>query len=552
MALLLTKSDLLGAATPETAAVAAGPLQMTRHALRVHFPDNATMAISSLGPAWPASLQPDNLAAPLSWLLRVLQAQDEARMDWLWPAARGDLAVRERCVECFTDRYPQAPSAARYAEQLATARRARRRRRGLMATGTAACLLLGLASYDVLGRENARRFEAENAQAPAAILARWQSYQAWHPTRSLFQPGATRAEEGHLRDLAAQARRQASEASLAELRRRGNDPDADPEAVWREFQTFRADYPEVDIGGDLEQVRTAIKVRRDVQMARRAQQSLDRLVSAEQNGEELTELLARTDGFLRDHAGTPQEADVRKRRDAYLQRIDEHDIETARSYSAREPLNFQTRREHYQRYLDRHPDGAFRKEAEYALKTIDSDWDRHDFRAVRDHLLAKPGDMTGLVARCRSYLAVHAQGQFAEAATDLLRWSERVTAPGEYKVVLRSGSFDRGIARWLSRGPDLSVELEVAGVRYGPSPIVANSYNPEWYYEFSRPVRWKLGDPVRIRVVDHDWKDRVVLDIAAEDGDPLGMRLLTGEIASGAHRLTFESEFALPTLPRIE
>jgi hypothetical protein len=156
------------------------------------------------------------------------------------------------------------------------------------------------------------------------------------------------------------------------------------------------------------------------------------------------------------------------------------------------------------------------------------------------------------VARCRSYLAVHAQGQFAEAATDLLRWSERVTAPGEYKVVLRSGSFDRGIARWLSRGPDLSVELEVAGVRYGPSPIVANSYNPEWYYEFSRPVRWKLGDPVRIRVVDHDWKDRVVLDIAAEDGDPLGMRLLTGEIASGAHRLTFESEFALPTLPRIE
>ena len=57
----------------------------------------------------------------------------------------------------------------------------------------------------------------------------------------------------------------------------------------------------------------------------------------------------------------------------------------ARNYSARQPLNFQTRREAYQRYLDRHPGGASAAEARTAVVTIDADWDRHDFRAVRDH-----------------------------------------------------------------------------------------------------------------------------------------------------------------------
>src|SRR5262249_12675090 len=153
-------------------------------------------------------------------------------------------------------------------------------------------------------------------------------------------------------------------------------------------------------------------------------------------------------------------------------------------YSAREPLNFQTRREHYQHYLDRHPDGASRSEADAALKAIEADWDRHDFRTVRDHFLAKPGEIAELVARCRTYLAVHARGQFKESADDLLKWSERVTATNGYKVTLRGGHFEKRIARFFSRGPDLSVELEVAGVRYGPSNITVNKYDPEWNYEF--------------------------------------------------------------------
>ena len=127
-----------------------------------------------------------------------------------------------------------------------------------------------------------------------------------------------------------------------------------------------------------------------------------------------------------------------------------------------------------------------------------------------------------------------------------------MTAPNDYKVTLRRGHFDRKVARFFSLGPDLSVELEVAGVRYGPSNITVNKYDPEWNYEFNRPVRWKLGDKVIIRVTDHDWKDRVVVEIASADDDRLGMRLLSGEANSGPNRLTFESGFALPTLPTIE
>jgi hypothetical protein len=164
----------------------------------------------------------------------------------------------------------------------------------------------------------------------------------------------------------------------------------------------------------------------------------------------------------------------------------------------------------------------------------------------------KPGETAELVARCRTYLAVHPQGQFTAAAKELLRWTECVTAPGEYRVVVRNGKFERKIAPYLSRGPKLSVELEVNGVRYGPSPIVVNSCDPSWDYEFPRAIRWKLGDAVRIRVSEHSWKTSVEVEVASEPGDPLALRLLTGEVWSGKNWLRFESDFKLPELPTIE
>jgi len=176
--------------------------------------------------------------------------------------------------------------------------------------------------------------------------------------------------------------------------------------------------------------------------------------------------------------------------------------------------------ENYQAYLDKHPSGVFGSEATAALQAIEADWDKHDFRAVRDHFLATPNNIPELVNRCRSYLAVHPQGRFNRvrrrpAPLERARHCPRRVPRGPAQRPLR-----QKVARFFSRGPDLSVEIEVGGVRYGPSNIVKNDYNPEWDYEFPRRIRWKLGDPIRVRVTDHDWKDRVVVEIATQRRRP--------------------------------
>lgn len=345
-----------------------------------------------------------------------------------------------------------------------------------------------------------------------------------------------------------QANRKAGE--LAALRRAGGDPDVDADAVWRQLQDFRARHAED--ADTVQPLQETLKARRDEQLNARALRAFDELKTAEGRGADLTQMLELTNRFLNDFAGSRGESEVRQLRLAYLLRLDERDIEAARNLSARQPLAFAARRELYQHYLDKHPAGAFVSEAQSALQALEADWDRNDFRAVRDHFQARPGEVAELVTRCRTYLAVHPRGKFAASATELLRWTERVTAPGEYRVVLRNGAFERGLARTLSRGPDLSVELEVAGVRYGPSTIVRNRYDPEWEYEFPRRIRWKLGDPVRVRVSDHDYWSRVVVDIVSAEEEPLAMQLLSGELWCGANRITFASDFALPTLPQIE
>jgi hypothetical protein len=552
MGLLVTKADLLGTEGADVETLSANRFGMTRHALHAHAPQHGTFAVSSLGMRWPGAVEPRGLDAPLAWLASALQAQDEKRLDWLWSTVPGRVDLLERCVAAFARRYPGTKTAVEYAGRLRTLRRQRLRRRCFAGLGVAAALLLSLGSYDVYGQHAAERYEAEHREVPSAVLTNWRTYQKWHPTRALFQPGAARLEESHARELTEQARKKECEARLAELRRRGADPDADPDPVWQQFVSFHNDFPDANVDADVSALRDAVKIRRDEQLAQKAQRAHDELLSAEQHTSDLPVLLALTERFLRDHPGSGFESDVRHRRDLFLTRLDERDLEAARNYSAREPLNFQTRREQYQRYLDRHPDGTFRKQAEEALQAIERDWDRNDFRAVRDHYVSKPAEIPELVARCRSYLAIHPTGQFVGAANDLLRWSERVTERHEYKVTLRRGDFDHKINKWFTRSPDLSVELEVNGVLYGPSNIVVNHFDPEWNYEFSRPVKWKLGDKVVIRVTDHDYWKKMVVEIASADDDPLAMKLLSGEAASGPNRLTFESDFALPKLPPIE
>jgi hypothetical protein len=337
---------------------------------------------------------------------------------------------------------------------------------------------------------------------------------------------------------------------LGELTRRAADPESDPEEVWRLYRDLRTNFPDREPDAALERVRETARLRRDAAREHAARTALAELEHAEGQAD-LAALIARADRFLREHADTPSAAEVSKRRQTYLRRLDEHDIDAARDYSAREPLNFHTRRQRYQEYLDRHPSGAFAAEATEAMSAIGAEWDRHDYRLVRDHYRDHPGEVKELEARGRSYLAAHAQGRFRAAVAELLRWTEQVVEPHDYRVVLKSGQFDKKVAWMLSRGPDLSVEIEVNGARYGPSNIVANRYDPAWDYEFPRRVRWKLGDPVRIRVYDHDYYKRLVLDVVSGN-DPVAFWMLSGEVLAGNNSLTFESDFRLPELPPAE
>jgi hypothetical protein len=561
MAVVLTKADRLaapeGLAGPGAAAAVGeseGPrFDMCCHALATHAPGRALFAVSSLGgpPAEGFTPRPAGLAEPLAWLADALQAQDEARLAALGAASPRDLSVMGRCVACFTRRYPGAPAGAAHRRRLAALRQGRLRRRALLAAAVALALVLLGGAYDAWGAWQAGRFAAANADDPAAVRARWDGYRAWHPTRHLLRPGAARAEEELLRDLDARVERRRRDALLADLRRQGADPDADPEAVWRLFQRYHADYPAQEVEGDLAGLRSRIKARRDAERERLARAALAELEAAEGRAD-LPDLLARADAFLRAHDGTPQAEEARRRRAGYFARLDERDFEAARAYSVQRPLNFQTRLERYQAYLDRHPTGAFAGEARAAVGAVAAEWDKHDFRGVRDHFRDKPAEVKETAALARSYLAAQPHGRFRDAAAGLLRWLERAGQERDYRVVLRRGQFDRHIAWFFSRGPDLSVELEINGALYGPSTIVANRYDPAWDFEFPRPVRWKLGDPVRIRVYDHDYYRRLVVDIASAPDDPFALRLLNGETSLGPNSVVLETDFAVPVLPDVE
>jgi hypothetical protein len=566
MALVLTKADLIwaGGEVPPAGrdALIERRFAMTRHTLALHCPQHALFAVSSLGAPLPAieegaapppfTPRPAGLGGPLAWLAQTLQAQAQARLERLWQIAPAQSALLERSVASFARQYPDNPATAIFRRRLRELRRRRLGRRALVTAVTVAALLLGLRGYDAYGEQQAVRFAAAHEDDPIAVRRQWESFQVWHPTRHLFRSGAADAERTRVQELDARVRARDYADRLADLRRRAADPDADPEGVWHLLQAFHADYPDHDVDSDWQQFRQALKERRDAERERRARAALEDLDRRERK-EDLGALIEQAGRLLLEHAGTPQESEIRRRHAAYLARLDEHDLEAARAYSAAHPLNFHTRREHYQRYLDRHPDGPLAHEAVEAIKAIDADWDRHDFRAVRDHFQGHPGDVQQLQVLCRSYLAAHPQGRFRDSATELLRWTERVTAPGEYRVTLRCGGFDPALSFWASRDTSLSVEIEVGGVIYGPSNIVAHRFDPDWNYEFPRRVRWKMGDRVIIRVTDHAyWRKRAVCSFASDEEDPLAMRMLSGETRSGKNSITFESDFAMPVLPAIE
>src|SRR5262249_47573285 len=176
----------------------------------------------------------------------------------------------------------------------------------------------------------------------------------------------------------------------------------------------------------------------------------DRAVARKQ----LEDLVGRANRLLTEHAGVPLESELRVRRDSYVLRIDEGDFEEAKAYSLKEPLNFQTRRERYQTYLDRHPQGAFVKDARSAIAEVEGAWDRNEFRPIRDLFLEKPHETKDLVARCEQYLQKHTRGNYRDVARDLIDWCERMKGEREFTVRAVRGEFSEKLGRWYTRGPD--------------------------------------------------------------------------------------------------
>ncbi len=566
MALVVTKGDLLEAGDAEAVRqLLSQQLGMTRHSLATHCPWHDAFVLSSLGPA-DGLLAPWGLDAPLAWLAWALHEQDCARLERLWQLAggkyrRASAGPLAEATRAFSRRYPDSPAGKAFRGRLAKARRQRAVRWVL---GVAAALLsigVGLWGYDAWGEHAARAAAAENADNPAAARQAWSDYQLWHPTRGLTRPAAALDyEKEQVAELDRVLREQQHAADLAELRRRAVDPDADPEVVWAEFLRFRERFPEYDLDADVARLRARIKSASDdkreqreraerAERERKALLAVRQLELSERKGD-LAALVSLAGQLARDNARTSGEAELLRRQAIYLSRLDERDFEAARDYSRRNPGNYFTRRQHYRQYLDRHPSGAHASEARRALVSIAGEWDRHDYRQIREHYIEKPTDFKGLKARCLAYLSAHADGRYRSSVTNMVRWCNKVSEPADYKVTLKSGSFSKKAAAWLSRGARLSVEIEVGGVRYGPSTIAARGYEPEWDYEFSRPVRWQAGDSVRIIITDNYYWKRTVCDWTYDD--ILAMKHLSGEVEVRYGTLTFASDFAMPTLPRAD
>jgi hypothetical protein len=616
VALLLTKFDRVIASLPafdedSAAAELSGPLVerivderygMTRHALRQHAPDGAIFAVSSYGLGStgnrpPASLHPMGLEGPLSWLAERLEERDRAQMEWLWDLAPGDLPRLERCVSAYERRYPKSNGSFEFRARLdALVKKRKRRRLGRVALGGLA-MLGGLALYDLWGYHRASTFAADPQNAPSLVARRWSEMLAAHPSLSIFFPslarqarlnkaewtvkaadvqvatGVARADLGtKLNDLKEQAPQLAPAIEKVEKAREAARHDErwkevyanalslsaieEPEKPLAELDAFLREFPDSPKRPDVIALAKTLKNELTTRKTAVEKKLVDDLARSESlPGASLPDLIERARHFLSEYPESPYRAEVTTHLEGYVGKLDERDIERARDYSRKFPTNFNTRIERYREYLKAHQTGGkFIGEAIDATDRIAREWDLHAYRQAYDHSIAHPNDVPEVARRLRDYLRDHADGRFAHDAKGYLDWWDKVSVPGNYRVTLRRGEVEPTVGKYFSGGaPDLGVVLEVAGAVYGPSSVIRDSHRPIWDYTFARPIVWKYGDPVTIRIIDYDWSASEVYTLNSPHGDPLAMKMLSGTVRpakGGSTSITFSSDFFMPTLTR--
>ncbi len=577
---------------------------MTRHALRQHAPEGAIFAVSSYGPGStsnrpPSILHPMGLEGPLGWLAEQLEARDRAQMEWLWDLAPTDLPRLTRCVAAYERRYPRSNRSYEFRARLKALERRRRRRRVGKVLVTAAVLLATLAGYDFWGFHRATAFERD-PENPAPLVARqWSSFLAGHPSLSLFWP--TLARQARLRkaewtvkaadvqiatgaagpdlsdrlegikeqapQLAPAIRKVEQARELVRHDERWKEVYAealslsaidDPEKPLAQLDAFLREFPDSPRRAEVLALARSLKNELTSRRAAVERKLVDDLIRSESlPGTSLSDLIDKARQFLADHPESSYRTEVQGRLDDYVHKLDERDIERARDYSRRYPTNFATRIERFQDYLKSHQAGGrFLSEAIEARERIAREWDIYAYRQAYDHDLAHHDDVAEVARRLRDYLRDHPDGHFAADARTYLDWWDKISVPGEYRVTLRRGEVEPSVGKYFSGGaPDLGVVVEVAGVVHGPSPVIRDTHRPIWDYTFPRPITWKLGDPITIRIIDYDWSASEVYTLNSRQGDPLAMRMLSGTIRpskGGATTLVFSSDFSIPTLSRPE
>jgi GTPase SAR1 family protein len=577
---------------------------MTRHALAEHAPEGAIFAVSSFGPGAvgnrpPAELRPMGLEGPLGWVAEQLEARDRAEMNRLLELAPRDLTRLERCVAAYERRYPRSNRSYEFRGRLKKQERNRRWRRVTRAVAAGLVGLGALAGSDLLAFHRASSFERTGDGAAPAVARRWSELLAWHPCLPLFWPALGREARSRkaqwqvsaagvqvangtapadLNVRLGQLKDQAPQLSSAILKVEAAQEEARHDERWRAVQSealslaaiddpasplatidaFLRAYPQTPRRIEALTLARALKNELTNRRTAAERQFVDDLIRSESLPTvSLSDQIERARQFLAEHPESPARPEVVSRLEMYSRRLDERDIEQTRDFSRQNPTQFATRIERYQDYLKAHEAGGrFISEAIEAKDHILREWDAYAFRQAYDHSVAHPDDVAEVARRLRDYLRDHAGGRHAALAQQYLDWWDKISVPGQYKVTLRRGEVEPTVGKYFAGGaPDLGVVIEVAGVIYGPSSVIRDSYRPIWDYAFPQPITWKLGDPITIRIIDYDWSASEVYVLNSRQGDPLAMRVLSGTIKptkGGRTTLVFASDFMIPTLSRPE
>jgi hypothetical protein len=330
----------------------------------------------------------------------------------------------------------------------------------------------------------------------------------------------------------------------------------DPASPLAAIDSFLREFP--DSPRRAQALGLAVSLKKELANRRTAveQQFLTDLIRSESlPGLALNDQVERVRQFLASHPDSAVRPDIERRLEAYLVKLDDVEIDQARSYSRQNPTHFAACIERYRDYLKGHQGGGrFVSEAIEAKERILREWDSYAYRQAYESAISHPDDVTEIAARLRDYLRDHPEGRYAADARHYLDWWDKISVPGQYRVTLRRGEVESTVGKYLAGGaPNLGVIVEVAGVAYGPSTVIRDSYRPVWDYTFAQPITWKLGDPITIRIIDYDWSASDVYVLHSRHGDPLAMRVLSGTIKpskGGKTTLVFASDFTIPELSK--